>query len=342
MEQAVLVWGAGAIGGIIGAYLVRAGRTVLFVDAASEHVDRMISGGLAIEGPLGGFSVTVEATTPDRVAGTFVTVLLAVKSQHTEAACRSILPHLAEDGIVVSCQNGLNEPAIASVVGGHRTVGAFVNFAGDYLGPGRITYGLRGTVAIGELSGQVTPRIKALRDLLALFEPDVVVNSNIFGFLWGKTSYAAVLTASALTNEPIAEFIGDPARRHLITCLVQEVLRVAVPEGVQPLGFDTFEPAAFIARDGAAIDASLDALAAFNRGTGKTHSGIWRDLAVRKRKTEVAAQLAPVQQAAQGHRVHLPLVDLLVELIGAVEAGECEQGGQLADGLGERAAAIYR
>lgn len=341
MEQAVLIWGAGAIGGIIGAHLIRAGRKVLFVDIADDHVQQMTADRVTIEGPLGGFSVRVEAITPDRLAGIFQTVLLAVKSQHTAAACQSLLPHLAADGFVVSCQNGINEPCIAGIVGRNRTIGAFVNFAGDYLAPGRLTYGLRGTVAVGELDGSFTPRIEALRSLLANFEPDAVVTNNIFGFLWAKMSYAAVLTASALTNQTIADFIGDLARRHLITHLVHEILSVAVAEGVQPLGFDTFQPMAFITRDTAAISATLDALAAFNRGTGKTHSGIWRDLAVRRRKTEVVAQLAPIQQIARQHRLTLPLVNALVELIGAVEDGRREQGDRLADEFAGHAAALY-
>ncbi len=340
-QQTVLVWGAGAIGGIIGAHLVRAGRSVVFVDPASEHVERMNTDGLVIEGPLGGFCVAATAVVPEQLAGSFATVLLAVKSQHTETACRSILPHLAARGCVVSCQNGLNEPAISAIIGGQQTIGAFVNFAGDYLAPGRITYGLRGTVAIGELDGRVTSRIGSLRDLLALFEPNVVVSTNIFGFLWGKSSYAAVLSASALTNQPIADFIGDRARRHLVTCLVQEIVDVAVAEGVEPLGFDTFEPGAFTRRDDAAIDASLDALAEFNRDTGKTHSGIWRDLAVRKRRTEVAAQFAPIRDAARRHGMALPLTDRLMALIGAIEDGRLKQGEPLADELGALAAQAY-
>lgn len=155
------------------------------------------------------------------------------------------------------------------------------------------------------------------------------------------SSYAAVLSASALTHDPIADFIADPDRRHLIRCLVQEVLRVAVAQGVEPLGFDTFEPGAFIARDDAAMDTSLDALATFNRGTGKTHSGIWRDLAVRKRKTEVGPQLSAIQHIAQRHDLGAPLAATLAGLIEAVEAGIREQGAPLADELGRAAASIY-
>jgi 2-dehydropantoate 2-reductase len=342
MDKPVLIWGAGAIGATIGAHLVRAKQPVLFVDTATEHVARMTASGLTIEGPLGGFTVEAAATTPDDLQGTYDVVLLAVKSQHTAAAAASIRNHLAERGYVVSCQNGLNEPTIAEVVGSERTVGAFVNFAGDYLAPGRITYGLRGTFAIGELDGHITSRITALRKILEPFEPSVTISTNIFGFLWSKASYAAVLTASALTHETIADFIGDPVRRHLIKCLVREVLTVAVADNVTPAGFDTFEPGPFLANDEVAMNESLDALAAFNRGTGKTHSGVWRDLAVRKRKTEVVAQFVPVRQAADRHGLKLPLVDKLAESIAAIESGEQEQGRALADSLSALAGTLYR
>ena len=341
MNKPVLIWGAGAIGGAIGAHLARAGTDVIFVDVAEDHVASMNADGLAIEGPLGEFTVPAMATTPDRLKGTFDKVLLAVKSQHTEAAAQAIEPLLTQSGYVVSCQNGLNETTIAEIVGPHRTIGAFVNFAGDYLAPGRITYGLRGTFAIGELNGKVTPRIEGLRDLLKQFEPDVVVSPNIFGFLWAKAAYASVLTASAVTNDTIADFIGDPARRHLNKHLIREVLSVAAAEGAEPLRFDTFEPDAFIALDETAMDASLNALATFNRGTGKTHSGIWRDLAVRKRKTEVIPQFARIRKAADRHALKLPLMNRLVELIGSIEAGEREQGEALADELSAFAAATY-
>lgn len=153
----ICIWGAGAIGGTIGAHLGRAGRDILLVDIVREHVERIAHDGLAIEGPLGGFTVPVAATTPARLEGVFDTILLAVKSQHTEAATRALLPHIAEQGCVVSCQNGLNELAIAAIVGRDRTIGAFVNFAGDYLAPGRITYGLRGTVAIASSTARSPP-----------------------------------------------------------------------------------------------------------------------------------------------------------------------------------------
>jgi 2-dehydropantoate 2-reductase len=333
MAEPIVIWGSGAIGGTIGAWLRRAGREVLFVDVVPAHVAEIAAGRLRIEGPVDQFTTGGPAVTPDEMSGKHRLLLLAVKAHHTESATRALLPFLAEDGAVVSCQNGLNELVIAEMVGRARTIGAFVNFGADYQEPGRITYGVRGAVVVGELDGSTTPRIRALHETMKLFEPDAVLTDNIFGYLWGKAGYGGILKASALTNDTISGFIGDPARRPLIIALVREILSVAAAEKVTPLGFDGFDPAAFARNDRAGIDASLAALEVYNNGTGKPRSGIWRDLAVRKRQTDVTAQLAPVQAAARRHGIATPRVDRLVQLIQAIEAGRREIGAELADEL---------
>jgi 2-dehydropantoate 2-reductase len=66
---------------------------------------------------------------------------------------------------------------------------------------------------------------------------------------------------------------------------------------------------------------SLSDLAEFNSKTAKTHTGIYRDLAVRKRKTEVDPQVGAVAEIATGHGIHTPLLHQLVELIHDVEEG---------------------
>jgi len=168
--------------------------------------------------------------TPDRLQGRHRLILLAVKAHHTEAATRALTPFLTEDGAVVSCQNGLNELVIAEIIGRQRTIGAFVNFGADYQAPGRILYGNRGAVVVGELDGTRTPRIVALHQMLRAFEPDAVLTDNIFGYLWGKAAYGGILKASALTNESIADFIVDPARRTLVIGIAREILRAEHPD----------------------------------------------------------------------------------------------------------------
>ncbi len=323
MSETILIWGAGAIGGTIGAYLVRAGHDVLFVDCAADHVAAMQRDGLAIEGPIDAFAVPVRAVTPREVSGRFERVLLCVKAHQTEAATRALLPYLADAGYVASFQNGLNELVIGDIVGMDRVVGAFVNFGADYLAPGRILYGGRGACVIGELHGRQTERVIDLHRALLLFEPAAMVTDDILGYLWGKLGYGALLFATALTNDSIADILDAPEHRAMLIATARETMAVAVAKGVRPRGFNGFDPAAFApGGDDAAIGTSFAAMVAHNRRSAKSHSGIWRDLAIRKRRTEVDAQLGPVAEEAAALGLAAPMLTHLIAMIHQIERGD--------------------
>jgi 2-dehydropantoate 2-reductase len=332
----ILFWGAGAIGGTVGAYLLRAGVPVLFVDRAAEHVAAIREKGLAITGPIEEFNVKAPAATPTELEGRFETIFLSVKAHDTAAAAAALAPHLTEAGCVVSLQNGLNELAIARAVGDRRTVGAFINFGADYLSPGVVHYAGRGAVVVGEIDGRITPRAEKLHGLLKLFDDRAILSDNIWGFLWSKLGYGAVLIATALTNDSIADCLASRRHRPLLIALAREVIGTAVAAGIRPEAFDGFDPAAFLPQaDLTEAEASLDALVAFNRRSAKSHSGIWRDLAVRKRKTEVGAQLAPIVEAGRRHGVATPLTARLIELIQDIEEGRRPLDRATLDALGE-------
>ncbi len=318
----VLVWGAGAIGGTLGAHLARAGHDVTLVDIVEEHVAAIRRSGLHIAGPIAEFGVQLPAHTPGTLAGEWDRVILATKAQHTAEATQALLPHLAGDGCVISAQNGLNELVIAGIVGAARTVGAFVNFGADYLEPGVIHYGGRGAVVVGEIDGRLTPRVEGIRDAWRAFDERALLTNNIWGYLWGKEAYGAMLFATALTNDSIADALARPEYRPTYIGLAREVLAVARVREVTPEAFDGFDPAAYLpdAEPGAA-GWSLEALVAHNRRSAKTHSGIWRDLAVRRRRTEVDAQLGIVARLGAEAGVPTPLIVRLVELIHEIENG---------------------
>lgn len=339
-----LIWGAGAIGGTLGACLGRAGHEVTFVDTVDDHVAAINSAGLRIEGPIAAFTVRAPAFTPAALAGSWDTIVLATKAHHTEQAARALRPHLAESGCVVSAQNGLNELAIAAVVGERRTVGAFVNFGADYTAPGVIHYGGRGTVRIGEAFGgasgtpgttAITPRVTAIRDAWRDFDERAEATDNIWGYLWGKEAYGAMLFATALTNESIADALAMSRHRDLYIAIAREILAVAAARGVSPEAFDGFDPGAYL--PGAPIGAaaqSLDALVAHNRRSAKTHSGIWRDLAVRKRPTEVDAQLGIVVRLGEAAGLGAPLTARIVTMIHEIERDERPLATANLDALG--------
>jgi 2-dehydropantoate 2-reductase len=280
------------------------------------------------------FTQPLPAFTPEQLRGSWDTIMLATKAHHTESATRALAAHLAANGCVISVQNGLNEITIAGIVGATRTVGAFVNFGADYLEPGVIHYGGRGAVVVGEIDGQVTPRATQIRDAWRDFDDRALLTTNIWGYLWAKEAYGAMLFATALTNDSIADALANPTYRELYVTLAREILAVAVIRGVVPEPFDGFDPAAYLpdAPDGSA-ERSLDALVAHNRKSAKTHSGIWRDLAVRKRKTEVDPQIGIVVALGREAGVPTPLTARLVELIHEIEDGKREQSSDTLDAL---------
>jgi len=326
MTEPVVVWGGGAIGGTLAAYWARAGVPVLLVDIVREHVEACRTSGLVIEGPVESFTQVVPAATPDEVAGVYTRIVLAVKAHATEAALAGLLPHLASDGFVLSAQNGLNEITIARHVGEERTVGCFVNFGADWLGPGRILFGNRAAVVVGEVTGDIRPRTIELHRLLRIFEPDAVLTDNIWGYLWGKLGYGSMLFATALTNDSMAANFADPARFGAFDRLGREVMAVARARNVKPVGFDGFDPRAFMpGAPESASRASIAALAEFNRRSAKTHSGVWRDLAIRKRRTEVDAQIGTIAELGAQAGVETPAIRALVGLIHDVEDGRRTQ-----------------
>ncbi|HVJ55591.1 MAG TPA: 2-dehydropantoate 2-reductase [Aliidongia sp.] len=334
----ILIWGAGAIGGVVGAYLIRAGHDIVFVDQDAEHVAAINNQGLEIEGPIDAFTVKAKALLPGQVQGEFDHIYLCVKAHHTEAATLALAPHLAADGYVLSLQNGLNELVIGNIIGRDRTIGAFVNFGADYLGPGLITFGGRGAFVLGELHGATTPRLKALAELIrGSFEPGAEITGNIWGYLWGKLGYGALLFATALTNASIVDVLGSARHRDLLGALGQEVTEVTVAKGIRPEGFNGFDPDAFRAgADRAARDASFDVMVAHNRKSAKSHSGVWRDLAIRKRKTEADAQFGPIVEAARELGMEVPITEALIALIHEIEDGSRPLDWSNLDALADR------
>jgi 2-dehydropantoate 2-reductase len=324
-QDPVVVWGGGAIGGTIAAYWARAGVPVLLVDVVQAHVEACRTRGLRIEGSNDNFTVVVPSATPAELRGMYSRIVLAVKAQATEQAVDALAPHLSADGYVLSAQNGLNEKAIAQKLGAQRTMGCFVNFGSDWLEPGRILYGGRGEVVVGEIDGAPRERTKAMHELLKIFEPNAILTDNIWGYLWAKLGFAAMLFATSINNDGMDPNFADPKRFPVWDRLGREVMRVAAAEGIRPMPLNHFDPSAFMeGSPESAARKSVEILSTRRKGAAKQHSGFWRDLAVRKRKTEVDHLMGPVLEAARRHGIAVPAVQALVDLVHAIEQGRRE------------------
>ncbi len=274
---------------------------MLVCDANPDVVSAVRANGIRIEGPVENFTAAVTAIhpaeLPERLDGP---VLIAVKAHHTASAAALVAGRLAGDGFVVSMQNGLNTAVLADAVGADRVVEACVNFGADAIAPGVILRGNRATLMVGETDGSVTDRVRQLAADIA----DAQVTGTVLGYLWAKEAYGAMLVATAVSDLSIADALGDPAYGPLLKEIARQVL---VQAPVPPVPLDGFDPDD--------LDRSLERLVEFNRGSAKTHSGIYRDLAVLHRPTEVSAILGDLAGD------DAPLIRRALELIAAIEQG---------------------
>ncbi len=325
MPDRILIWGAGAIGGTIGAALADAGHDVTFVDVEAAHVAAIKdpARGLEISGPVLSLKLAAPAFTPGELTGQWDHIYLAVKAQHTRDASKALLSHLAAGGYVLSLQNGLCEQIIAEVVGPQRVIGAFINYSADWNAPGDILFANRGAFVIGELDGAISPRLEHLLRTVKDFEPDAIATNDINAYLWGKLGYGSLLFAQAVGQLGIADCLARPDLFPLWRKLAGEVNAVAAKQGITPKGFNGYDPAGFApGASEAAASACIEAMVAFNRPSLKTHSGVWRDLAIRKRRTEVDVQIAPIATIGAKLGVDCPSIRALVAMIHEVEDGK--------------------
>jgi len=320
----ITVYGAGAIGGITGAALARTGHDVLLVDNATAHVDAINAAGLTVERDGAATTTMLRAVTPSGLGPSLELVLLAVKSQHTKDALAELAPRLSATGVIVSLQNGLSEEQIAQAVGSQRTLGCLVNWAADWVAPGRILHGGHGAFVLGELDGSLSPRVHELATLLDTVEPTRVTD-NVMGYKWAKLIYASLLFATAVVDAHVYDVIErGPGVQRALCALVGEGLAVADKAGIRIDPFDEFDPAWYRAAlhgDEAALHHAMTTAAAHYRGNTKTKTGVWRDLAVRRRKTEVDGLLGVLARKGEALGVPTPLICRLIDIIQDLEEG---------------------
>lgn len=242
----IAIVGAGAIGGSIGAYLLRKGYDITLIDQWAAHIEKMNSDGLKLTDLKETFSVPVKGFHISEVSNIrqpFDIVYLSVKSYDTRWSTYLLEPLLKPTGFVLPAQNGLNDESVARIVGFQRTVGCVPSISAGVYEPGHIIRTdpmVTHCFTVGELSGIITPRVREAVEALQVLGPSKTT-SNIWGARWAKLVGNCMVNAlsgiigpslSTLTREQIdlAEII-----RVAIGC---EVVLVAQALGisVEPVG----------------------------------------------------------------------------------------------------------
>jgi 2-dehydropantoate 2-reductase len=330
------ILGAGAIGGLAGAYMSKAGHDVLLVDRWVEHVDALNAKGLYIDGVRGIMTIPVRAATPDQLSGPLEAVLVATKSQHTLEAVRQILPLLDGDSFVVSYQNGFNEPDIQRLLEDHglnpgQVLGSIPNYGGALVDPGYIEFVHEGPIQLGEMDGASTPRLLELARCLESLT-QVQISNHIWGQIWAKEVYSAQVVFSALVDARIHETLGVERWARVAGAVVREALEIAEANGIRVEAFDFFDPANYKPKSRADTRRLLDnvnhAIWLLKKDQKpdahsfkKKGSGIWWDIVYRKRPSEVRSSVGRLVEYGRRAGADVRLNERLCEMIYEIEAG---------------------
>ena len=349
--------GSGAIGGLAGAYMTKAGHDVTMVDRWAEHVAALNENGMTIDGVRGDLNVKVKAVTPDKLSGDLGNVLLATKSQHTIEALRQIIPFLNANSVVVSFQNGFNEPEMVEVLnqaglpGDKIVMGSIPNYGGALVDPGYIEFVHEGPIQLGELSGEMTPRLKEIGEALSALT-EVQYSDRIWGQIWAKEVYSAQVVFSALADAKIRDTLGVEKYARTAGAVVKEALEIADANGIDIQAFDFFDPANYrvkTAEDTKKLLANIDHtiwLLKKDQDNKPTHnfkkkgSGIWWDIVYRKRPSETRAFAGKLIEFGKQAGADTRLNEKMVNMIYEIEDGKRELGFHNFDELAAYAAEI--
>ncbi|MBM3925374.1 MAG: 2-dehydropantoate 2-reductase [SAR202 cluster bacterium] len=322
----ITIFGAGAIGGLTGALLEKAGQPVTLVDKVADHVRCINADGLRVTGFAGEFRVRPKALEPHQLKGPLDTVFLCVKSLHTLDAMNALMPHLGPKSTLVCFQNGVNEETIAKLIGPQRTVGCLVQWGGDYQSPGHIEYGNHGPYQIGELDGRTTPRLVELQKVLSKAQ-ETFITGNIMGHKWSKQVWGYFYIGNALGTSPVPAMFANPRVQRILYACFKEGIAVCQADGIklEPFAEVPFDPPAFAKLDFEATLPLFQQYADHYRPFVKVFSGPWRDIAVRKRPTEVDYVLGPFVEKGRQCRIPTPLTERMIALVKDVEQGRRQQ-----------------
>ena len=315
----IIVIGVGPIGGIIGGRLARAGNDITFVDIDKEHVSAIREKGLQVEVPDGAFNVKINVVFPNEIDGKYDIGMIAVRSNYTSDALSTVMPRLADDGLLVSMQNGINPPLLQDRVGADRTVGMAIRMGSRKVGPGHLRTANRGHLYIGHLHGRTTPQLESLSGLLnTVMETEI--SENILGVLWSKLTYTCLGYYGSLADASLATSCAGTADRRALANFFGEVVAVGQAAGARWIRLTEYNPPDFHPSN--SFDKRLSAVNEFAKSWNlDDRKGPLRQIQ-KGIKTEADFILAYVVAEGKKRDIPTPLCQKVLNMIRELESGK--------------------
>jgi 2-dehydropantoate 2-reductase len=317
------IYGAGAMGTILGAFISRAGMQIDLITRNSEHVVALKERGATVSGTVQ-FTVPVSALSPDEMTGKYDVIFLMTKQRENEKTAKFLSNFLADGGVICTTQNGLPEEGIASVVGEENCVGCAVSWGATFVGAGeakltssenKLTFALGTPFANGNKLAFVKPYLECMGK--------VTIENNFLGARWAKLVVnSAFSSLSAVTGLTFGMVAKDKCSRRLAQAILKEGFDAALANGVTiaPIqGHDINKLLNYKGKIKKAISFSLIPLAM------KSHknlvSGMYYDLS-KGRTCDIDFVCGVVATKGRQKGVNTAVCDAVIALAHSIERGE--------------------
>ncbi len=223
----IAVIGAGAVGCYYGAMLLRAGHDVTLVGRAA-HVEAINAHGLHFESALFDGFIPAKAVTDIGALTPPDLVLFAVKSGDTDETAKTLKRVLKPDTVVLSLQNGVDNPERLRAIISQPVIAAAVYVASEMPGPGHVKHNGRGELVIG-----AAPQSAALAKLMSDAGVPTTVADDIDAVQWSKLiNNCAYNALSAVAGIAYGEMFKVEGVTAIVTDAVTECVAVARACGV--------------------------------------------------------------------------------------------------------------
>jgi 2-dehydropantoate 2-reductase len=231
----IAILGTGAMGSVYAGLLAAAGLDVWAVDTWAEHIEAIRQNGLRVSGASGDRVAHPKATTDAREVGRADLVVIATKAMHVEAAAASARDILAEDGVVLTIQNGLGSAdRVAALLGPERVmIGVVGGFGASIPAPGHVHHNGWEFVRLGEFAGGVTPRLERIGKVWEQGGFRVLLFPDIHKMVWEKficnVAFSGTCTLTGLT---IGQVLANPDAWAISSACASEAFAVARAKGI--------------------------------------------------------------------------------------------------------------
>ena len=336
MADRIAIMGPGAVGSYVGAFLVREGEDVTFIDMWPEHVETMRRQGLRASGSQGDFTVPVNAmhlTDAQNISEPFDMAFVTVKSYDTEWATHFIKRYVKPEGFFLSIQNCWNDPVIGDIVGPNRQLGCIASHIEVALWePGHVTRGGepgRGhghvVFRVGEQDGRITERSKAIAQKLNCID-DAYATDNLWGERWAKLCQNGMGNAiSAMSGLGSQDMADDPRCRSIRIHLAKEGAKVGIAMGLNVVEISG-KPAEFwAAADQGDIFEEADALMESRGGNVNWLASMAQDIK-KGRHSEIDFMNGLIASKGREVAVPTPYNDAIVDAMHGIDDHSLAQG----------------